>query len=49
MLLDYFSLIPYEFYCLKMESRAVEVGQSHHYCVVPNKYESVLPTEMGNR
>lgn len=49
MLLDYFSLIPYEFYCLKTESRAVEVKQSYHYCVVPNKYESVFPTEMGNR
>lgn len=39
MLLNYFSLIPYEFYCLKNESRAAEVGQSCHHHVVCNKYE----------
>lgn len=49
MLLNYFSLIPYEFYYLKNESKAAEVGQSCHYCIVYNKYESVSPTEMGNK
>ena len=47
MLLNYFSLIPYEFYCLRNESRAAEVGQSCHHRVVCNKYEPVSPTEMG--
>lgn len=37
MLLNYFSLIPYEFYCLKNESRAAEVEQSQHYRGVHHK------------
>lgn len=43
MLLNYFSLTPYEFYCLKIESRAAEVGPSYHYYVVPNNVKLFPP------
>lgn len=34
MLLNYFSLISYEFYCLKYKNRAAEVGKASHLTAV---------------
>lgn len=49
MLLNYFSFIPYEFYCLKKnESRALEVESSQHYRGVPIN-RNLFPREREHR